>query len=54
MLAVGGDDDDDVYIMLKCLSVCMYVHVSHVFAYFVEKIILAGGKIILAGGKIVL
>ena len=43
----GDDDDDDIYIMMKCMSVCLYV--CHVFAYFVGKIILAGGKIILAG-----
>ena len=52
--------DDDIYIMMKCMSVCL--HVCHVFAFFsnppppplVGKIILADGKIILAGGKIIL
>ena len=58
--------DDDISIIMKCMSVCL--HVCHVFAFFCPppsppfgwenyfgrwEIILAGGKIILAGGKII-
>ena len=30
-LAVSGDDDDDIYIMVKCLFVCMFVTKNHHF-----------------------
>ena len=29
----GGDDHDDIYIMMKCLSVCLSVTKNHHFHY---------------------
>ena len=53
----GGDGDGDLYIMVKCMSVCLgrkSDHILFVQNYVKKLIIWAGGKIILEGGKIIL
>ena len=55
----GHDDDDDyghddIYIMMKCLSVCMSIVCLSRSCIFFGKFRQAGGKIISAGGKFIL